>query len=435
MEMVLRIKKNIFNLPPGNGRMLLRIILWYLFAWILIGYLKFPKAIVYFGDVLNLYVFLCAIKYCNREKIVPHNLSLLFMVLFIVTGLISAIANFVSPMLVFWGLRNNLRYFIFFYSSLVFIDVKTVQYVLKLVAILFWVSFPLCLYQRYFISYSNEMIIGDYIGGVFWGFQGVTAPLNVILIIYTIYITSRFFDNKCNVWYFFSAIIAALLMAAMSELKVFIVEIVVIVIWVMIQKRVSWKTWLLCIVGIMGSGIVINWFVVLNGTGRGYYTTDLFSLQSMLEIVTADSGYDGIGDVNRLNGIKVLNERFFSNDILGTLFGLGIGNADYANFNILTSDFYKNYSSLHYQWFSTTFVFIETGIVGVIMYAMIIISAFAQGAKTLGKRNPISGCYYILLIMMLFLCIYNTSLRNEHCAFILYFLLALPEIYKERKRK
>ena len=52
-------------------------------------------------------------------------------------------------------------------------------------------------------------------------------------------------------------------------------------------------------------------FVNMNAFGRSYYTSDVFTLSRMLEIVIRDNGYDGIGDLNRLSGIKIIINKIF----------------------------------------------------------------------------------------------------------------------------
>ena len=62
----------------------------------------------------------------------------------------------------------------------------------------------------------------------------------------------------------------------------------------------------------------------------------------------------------------------------------GIGSAEYSKSNeMLTSTFYNQYGYLHYQYFTHAFVFIETGLLGLISYLMIFISSLKRGIKVL----------------------------------------------------
>lgn len=87
---------------------------------------------------------------------------------------------------------------------------------------LFWLSFPLCIIERFFVSYPFGTIVGDMIGGFFWNYSGCNAPLNLLLCLTTGYVTIKYFKGKKSLVYFISVICAALVMSALAELKVFI---------------------------------------------------------------------------------------------------------------------------------------------------------------------------------------------------------------------
>ena len=426
--MVLKIKRQKLKPSSHGAALIFSVIIWYIFSAVLIGFFGFPKVIVYIGDVLNIWLFVNAVyKLKSKDYKVSRNMVLLFMIAFAGIALGSSIINMESPLLILWGIRQNFRYFIFYFSCLMFMHEEDIDILLKIVATLFWSSVPLCTYEALFVSYPQEAIVGDYVGGVYYGIQGVNAPLNVILLIYSIYVLLQFFDNKCNFKIMVLTLGAALYMAALAELKVFLVEIAIVVIYAMFRKGISIKSIIILILGILAMSIALNLFVQVNARGRSYYTTEYLSIEGMLQNLFRNSGYDGVGDLNRFNAIPVLINKFFKNDLSGTLFGLGLGNADYSlSFTALQSSFYQEYSWLHYQWFSVSFVFIETGIIGLFFYIMIFISGFTQGRTMISKNSVYHGLYIMMVIMMVIMIVYNPALRNEQCGYILYFILAIP---------
>jgi len=426
--MILKIRKHQIKPSSHDSALLLGIIIWYVIAALLTGFLGLPKSLVYFGDVLNVWLFIKAVcRFRNEDYKIQKNPALFCMILFSLIGICSSFANLESPLLTLWGIRQNFRYFIFYFSCIMFLKEKDVRILIRIIAVLFWVSIPLCAIEALFITYPRDAIIGDYVGGVYYGIQGANAPLNVILIIYCTNVVLRYLDNKCKFKLLLATLVSALFMAALSELKVFLVEIVIIAVMAMILKGISLKGVVIMLIGIIGMGIAINVFVQINARGRSYYTTDYLSFSGMLENVFRDTGYDGVGDLNRFTAVPVLTEKFFSNDIVGFMFGLGLGNADYSlSYEFLQSKFYQSYSWLHYQWFSISFVFIETGALGLILYILIFTTSLQQGLKRLKRGGYYRGFYSIMLVMMFILLIYNPSLRNEQCGFLLYLILSIP---------
>jgi O-antigen ligase len=124
-----------------------------------------------------------------------------------------------------------------------------------------------------------------------------------------------------------------------------------------------------------------------------------------------------------------------NNNLLNILFGIGLGNADYSNYSMFTSKFYNDYSFLHYQWFSSLFVFLETGMVGLISYLMIFVSAFFQGIRKMGKETSDTSFYMIMVIFMIIFVFYGIIMRCEQSGFILFMILALPTALQREKRK
>ena len=221
----------------------------------------------------------------------------------------------------------------------------------------------------------------------------------------------------------------------MDELKIFVVEIVIIFLIVMIIKKKSIKTVFISATGIFAISLLVTMFVHMNGQGKDYYTTEIFSIKGMFEIVTRDSGYDGVGDLNRFSGISVLKQCYMKDDPIIKLIGLGLGNGEYARFSFFTSDFYVNYSSLHYQWFSSLFVFLETGFLGLISYLMIFASGMIQGVRKLYRLSIDFTFYFVMVTIMLIMIFYGVTMRSEQSGFILYMILALPVALEREKKR
>lgn len=428
------INKKYLRANTNGARLCYLLIFWYVFSAILVGFFGCPKVIVYLGDLINAYIFMVAIMR-SRYIIRIEDKVLVSILIFMLVSLLTGIINMQSPLLFLWGIRQNFRYFLFYYSCSVLLDESDYRVLFNFIKVLFWISLPLCAYEALMVSYPPGAIVGDYVGGIYYGIQGVNAPLNIVMIIYCSKVLIDYFDKRINLSKLVIVLAAAMLMAIFAELKVFLVEIVIIAVIVMLYKGTPIKSLILIILALLAVGIISQAFVNINGQGRSYYTTDYLSISGMLENAFRKSGYDGNGDLNRFYAIQTLSEKFFKNDLIGFLLGLGLGNAEYSmGYSFLTSGFYTSYSWLHYQYFSISFVFIETGIIGIISYFMIFITGAIQGLKYLKKNANLRIFYIVMVIMMLMMIFYNPTLRNEQCGFILYMILSLPVVCKRERR-
>ena len=141
-------------------------------------------------------------------------------------------------------------------------------------------------------------------------------------------------------------------------------------------------------------------------------------------------------DMNRLTAFSISLNRFL---LKGSekLFGLGLGNCDYSTaFTFLATPFYLQNRLLHYTWFSSAFLLLETGIVGLCLYLLFFVAVFINAGKRgrTGKANIVyCQMAQIMSIIGCLMVIYNSSLRIE-AAYMLFFVLAVPFVNNGRDR-
>lgn len=436
--MTLKIRRKQFELSCKNAKIAYFLIMWYVLCAVLIGFLRTPKAIVYFGDLINIYLFLCALKKRGKDKFKVSIFSPLFwMIIFLAVGAFSAFANLESPINFLWGLRQNGRFFIFYYSCITFLKKKDTEFLLKIVKIVFWISFPLTILEAMFWvdSTAEGVIVGDLVGGLYFNLgNSVNAALDTVLLIYSTETTVRYFRKEKKLWQLMCVLSAGIVMAAMAELKIYIIQMTLIVIIAMLLNKISLRTISLVLLGGVALALTAFLFVEINARGRSYYTLEYISVTGFVNNVTRDTGYVGTGDFNRFGAVQGVFERIFNSSYLTGLFGVGLGNADYSQrSSLLQGPYYKTYGDLHYQWFLTSFIFIETGIMGLLSYFGIFLSSFLRRNR-IEQHSFYKDFYIIMIIMMLILIIYNPSLRNEQCAFMLYMILAIPELRSQNTK-
>ena len=409
-----------------GSKFVMLVMLYYTISYICVYTFHMPRLLLYLGDVLNIGIFILALR--NKMGKFPCSSTFIWMVIFTVFGLMSSLFNHQSVGLIIWGIRNNLRFFILFYSIIVYFKMHDVAIVLKVVKFVFWISFPLCAIERFCVTYPSGTIVGDMIGGVFWNYSGCNLSLNIVLITVITMISSQYFRGEEKFVNFILTSAAALFMAATGELKVYLAEYIVIIILTAMMSGVSFKNIFKILIGGILFSIFISCFISFNMSGSNY--ADNYTIEGFFSYATRDTGYNGTGDLNRLTGIMTVNDTIFKGQWLKKLFGIGLGNAEYTNF--FTSPFYEQHNYLNYQWFHDIWMFIETGFVGVISYVAIFISTLIKSRKNL-KRTSVGTFVSTMIVLMLILFVYNITLRAEAGGFILFMILAIPYLYKKEQ--
>ena len=96
-----------------------------------IDLLKLPSLIKYTADIawICLLVLILVKRNLRLDGYVRH---LLYVVgLFFLTTIVGLVMNYQSILYYLWGLRNNLRFFVFFFACIVFMQGKTAKSMLK----------------------------------------------------------------------------------------------------------------------------------------------------------------------------------------------------------------------------------------------------------------------------------------------------------------
>ena len=381
--------------------------------------LHFPSAITYITDVLlALLVFQC----CYRRKqfllfrdSMPQYIIVTLIIIFMLFG---AIINTVDPLLVLWAMRNNLRFFVFFFVCIDLLDKDDIIKTVGLFKKFFWANVLVCTLQYFVFGLK-----ADYLGGLFGTTQGCNGYLNVFICMICAFAISDFISSKIGVWMLMAYLVAALYLTILAELKVFYIELVMIVIFAVVFSRPSVKTVLVSLV--FGVGFLAGVVALL------YFDPGSFSVlfeKDVMELYLTGTGYTGSGDLNRFTAIEQIFVSFFEKDPIKTLFGFGLGSCEYSQFSFLQSDFALRYGGLNYRWFTHAWVFLEQGAIGLILIVTFFVSLLIYA-----YRNMESDHKYFMIIAIAFLptCIlgllYNAAIQVE-CCYIIAFVCAMPYI-------
>ncbi len=409
----------------SQPQLVLRVaILLSVFYYFLIDVFFAPPAIRYVIDVMVVFALvLAAINISNARTKIPTDAKAMFwwIIAFFVICAIVYVANFQSPLYFAWGVRNNFRYYVFLFACILFLNKQDIDEYLKLFDNLFYANTAVCFIQFFFFD-----LRGDFLGGFFGTAKGCNGYLNIFLVVVSIKTIVFYLHKMENIWLCILKCSLALGVAALAELKFFFVEFIVIVLFGVFFAEMSVRKLSITFIGV---AIVVAASTLLSIIFPHF--TNFLSFSSLIESAST-GGYSSMGQLNRLTTIPVLSEKILV-EWPERIFGLGLGNCENSNFEILKTPFFMNYYYLRYNWFLTAFLYLETGIIGLVFYFAFF---FMVGYKSykISKKYPESKLYCNISLISAILCIliaiYNSSLRTE-AGYIIYFFLTIPFIIQK----
>ena len=389
----------------------------------ILSYLKYtPDGILLLMIVLGL----------SRKKIKIHKdlrILLRIVLIFFFYCLVVYLFQYQSAAYFLWGFRNNFRFYLAFFAFIAYLNKKDVETWFRIMDILFWVNAGLAAIQFYVLGIGGDYLGGDYLGGIF-GIKGASNTYTICLL--SVVLAKTLLDTytkKKKTLYCVLVFLTSCLVAAMAEIKMFFFIVVYLIVGASLLTRFSIRKVLLMITGaimiMIGTGFLIEY----------YGFEDFFSMEKLIELATNEN-YASKNDLNRWAAIPTLCKRVITNPI-HQLFGLGLGNCDTSAFAVCNTPFFQQYEYLHYIWFASAMIFLETGFLGFGIY----ISFFVVCARKTFKwvkakigdnvQNQLALLMAIQYIVMVF---YDASPRTEP-GYMMYFVLALPFIQRKNIRQ
>ena len=363
------------------------------------------------------------IKYRNSR------VGLWIILSFFCSTVIGLIAVEGSPILYIWGFRNIFRYYAYFISCIALLDISDVLEIIPKFKKIYIINFFICLVELG-LGYS-----GDNIGGIFGTQRGCNGYLNFFMIVISAIYVTEYLEKKIGLMQTMIAIMSCFFLMAIAELKVYLFELPVIILIGMLNAKFSFRKIIIIMLGVCGIAVGISMLGhYFESSGLDFFTSDAITKYM------GDRGYTNSGDLSRMNAVSQLYERFLNGNLLGTLFGIGLGNASYsAAFSFFNSRFYLLNQALHYQWFTDAIIFIETGTVGLMLYELFFIRIFTYSRKinkriANGYSNDISQqlrCVVQVAGITAILCIINSvynSALNMDAGYMAFFVFAVPAI-------
>ena len=396
---------------------------WLMFYGVLRDLVGVPGYVAYVLDLFNIILISYVIVNGKMIKYRNSRVGLWIILSFFCSTVIGLIAVEGSPILYIWGFRNIFRYYAYFISCIALLDISDILEIIPKFKKIYIINFFICLVELG-LGYS-----GDNIGGIFGTQRGCNGYLNFFMNV------TEYLEKKIGLMQTMIAIMSCFFLMAIAELKVYLFELPVIILIGMLNAKFSFRKIIIIMLGVCGIAVGISMLGhYFESSGLDFFTSDAITKYM------GDRGYTNSGDLSRMNAVSQLYERFLNGNLLGTLFGIGLGNASYsAAFSFFNSRFYLLNQALHYQWFTDAIIFIETGTVGLMLYELFFIRIFTYSRKinkriANGYSNDISQqlrCVVQVAGITAILCIINSvynSALNMDAGYMAFFVFAVPAI-------
>lgn len=378
-----------------------------------------PDVIKFLADVALVFLLVKIFLISDQVQIgKPFHPFLVLIGIFLAYVTLTYFFNYDSIFYFIWGFRNYFRFYLAYVAYVLFVSPEDAKKWLKIFDWLYVINFFVVVVQ-FAIGFRQ-----DYLGGIFGVQKGCNGGLLVFLTIIVTKSILEFMRNegstlKCVLFSFMG-----LLISALTELKFFFILFIVIVIMAAVMTKSSVKKTVFFVFG----GIMLLIFSTILSMMYDEFAGFL-SIGNLWDAML-NPNYATKEDIGRFTAIPIISERFLP-DFFDRLIGMGLGNADTSSLTVFNTPFFEANSSLHYAIFSYSFLYLETGILGLILYTIFFIISFVVALK-LYKAELADAMICQLSMIFSVTCIafmfYNVSLRSETAAYLAFFALALPLI-------
>lgn len=385
--------------------------------------LHFPQFIKYVPDVIAVILMMTMFIYDTPQKIRTKQRFTLNCLIFILFtySICTSIFNAVPLMFVIWAIRVTFRFYIFYIACTKYLKMDDVEKIFSSFEKIFIINGILVLYQFLVAGYE-----GDYLGGIFGIETGCNGYMNVFFVIMLIYEMNSYYNKKIGATKFAFYIISMLAMAGISELKIFYVETVIAFLGLLLVNKPSKRTVKFLIICVVGLIVGLN--VIKNVFPEAYLI--LFDLDEISKYLSAS--WSGGSEVARTTAIPFINRKFMNNSIIRELFGLGFGNCEMSSF--FETPFAEKFANTNYRNFSFAMQYLETGLIGLILYASFFVVLLIDVIKgKCNEKTQVWKNFLIVYIILIGLNVWYNDTCKSDCAYLIYFCLAIFTIYQKDK--
>lgn len=397
------------------------ILIFDLFYKSIINFLHLPDAIVYFNDFACLVILHALIMHYRRfSSLGKASLQLVVVSAIFCETIISYCINIYSPLTYLWGFRILFRFIVFFFGCTVYVNQKMIDSYFKMAYIILLFSVPFATIQR-LLGYDLDSVSAFFSEGK--NKIGGSAGINIFMCIICTYYIVCTLNKTCPMYKLLTSVLPCAYIAAIAELKIFYVELLIIIFLAVMFTDYSVKK-------MVGAGISFLIIVIGIQIYNFYYgDRNSLNLASMLDYAGANGrSYGTSYSLNRLTAIPYVWKNILT-DIPTKLFGLGIGYADNISSSFFRSNFMNKHGDLGIHLWGMSLELTNIGLIGILLYLLFFISIFIYACRK-EKQNKDYKVYCVITKIMIVLTFvtlfYNTSLILDISAPFIFFVLAIP---------
>ena len=330
-------------------------------------------------------------------------------------GIISSLINIVNIGGFILEIRNLYRFYLYFFLCIIYLSSKYIRrtYVFLNRLLYFNIIFGII---EYFLL--NQW--GDALSGTFNG-NGEIALYLEIMIIFTLLSYTRKIISTRN---FLLKLSGILLIIVFAEIKFLIYLVIILMAIVMFLERKQKRTKSLFYTTPIIFILLV--YLIKNTYDENYYQS-LYDKETIDTYVNKEGAYS-FNDVGFNRGTAILQTyNYFQKEhtlqmLIG--YGLGVGSAS----SLFPAPIYNKYKDTIYYNFGTSYILIEQGWIGFLLYILFWISMFFIYKKIYKNNKSIFVTIsMIICIIMIINLWYNASYRMNNL-FIIYFILSIPFI-------
>jgi len=333
----------------------------------------------------------------KRIKFFKYNINILIF-LFILLGVISAILNKTSMVVLVCGLRSHFKYIPIFLASMFYFDSE------KLIkkSFLFWVlvgliNVPVAVIQ--FLVYHDF----DAVGGLFsLGSSGILTIYQLFIVGYLFIIAENGILKR---WKTIVLAMILLVPVFINQTKIVFFLLPLLFLYIYRNSIIKNSVKTICVL-LLVLVLFCSLMAAYTRLVPGFYFSDMLSKDWLYKYLCTDSYYCNEGSLNRLSAITFAIDNI-SKSPLHFLVGVGIGNASLSNIPGGMGEYYKKYFHLKIDLVYLSRILWEYGIIGPLLYASVIflLWKYAVEVKRASKDVYVKSISEAFRLLILFLSI------------------------------
>ncbi len=391
----------------------------------------FGLPIVHIGNLICIFLFARALMKNGISRLFQSDVKpfAIWVIAFLMIGSIGALVFKADILMYLWGIRTYFRMFLLLFDIVLILEREDVDRIYNAIDYVVAIHFILTLIQ--FFGFG---IRWDYLNGIFGTAVGDSSSLHAFLLIDSCLVFYRFFCKSIGTKELVFHFVWMAMNAAMSEIRSWFYEIIALAVIYLIFsfefKRVAKIFPVLLAVYL--SLIVIMSFLYP-------YTSGFLGVSGFHNIISESHKPDGSSGIGRKQQITAMtgpileyaNGKVEGAGIIPLITGLGLGTADYATIPFLNSFFFNTYENTGYSSFLLSFLYIETGIIGLVVFNAMWVYLLWIGFKDMKQREPRVLLLILCSFAMSVTAFYNQTLRTNYGYIMWVFLGTVVIIYNK----